>query len=369
MASCLTTSVASLHKKGVVDKLVSCLTTDVASLRKKDALDNLASCLTTDVASLRKKDVLDNVAYVCNNDANDHMTPDLETNVAHVHTPDISHTSTLAPVSSLLPYPSTTLPNNLQCITGIDFTYHPTLWNNHATWINSISLLLQLLISSFHLKYIFLFSHRHSHDPCPLESLVLFIQAVISSWTVSTHSIFSHILGDNVSCSRSFQYLSPIKLSSPSLFVPQSTPSFPNPPSWLLPSFNTPHFSRLTTTNRINDLSLDTTSPLFFYPKFKACVQQQPDDITTISNCVVDPLHPVPEPSYISCSTIFDGWFGIPFKDANCFTHVRLPHSIEILRLYGLSCLIPLYPCTLSAIQIRTLVLHVLPPRISHHIA
>ena len=82
--------------------MASCLTTDAAFLRKKDALDNLVSCLTTDVASLRKKDVLDNVAYVCNNDANDHMTPDLERNVTHVHIPDITHTSTLAPISSLL---------------------------------------------------------------------------------------------------------------------------------------------------------------------------------------------------------------------------------------------------------------------------
>ena len=123
----------------------------------------------------------------------------------------------------------------------------------------SISPLLKLLISSFHLKYVFLFSHRHSHDPCSVASLIPFIQSVISSWSVSTHSIFSHIFGDNVSCSRSFLYLSPITLSSPSLFIPQSTPSFPNPASWLSPSFNTPHFSRLTTTNRINCLPLDTT--------------------------------------------------------------------------------------------------------------
>ena len=160
-----------------------------------------------------------------------------------------------------------------------------------------------------------------------------------------------------------------LKLSSPSLFIPQSTPSFPSPASWLSPTFNTPHFNHLTTTNLINDLPLDTPSPLFSHPKFKAFVQHQPDDTSTISNSVVDPLHPVPEPSYLSCSTIFDGWFGIPFKDANCFTHVRSPHPTEILRLYGLSCLIPLYPCTLSVIQIRTLVLHVLPPRISHYIA
>ena len=250
LASGLTTDVASLRKKDVLDKLASCHTTGVVSLRKKDVLDNLVSGLTTDVASLRRKDILDNLASglttnvtsICNNYVNENLASDLESNIAPITTPDIAHTTTLIPVSSLLPFPITTLPINLHCITGIDLTYHSTLWNNHATWIKSISPLLQLLISPFHLKYIFLFSHRYSHDPCPLESLVPLIQSVFSSWFVSTHSIFSHILGDNVSCSRSFLYLSPIKLSSPLLFIPQSTPSFLNPASWLSPTFNTPHF-------------------------------------------------------------------------------------------------------------------------------
>ena len=108
---------------------------------------------------------------------------------------------------------------------------------------------------------------------------------------------------------------------------------------------------------------------MFYLPKFKAFVHQQQNDTLTISNYVVDPLHPVPEPPYRNCSTLFDGWFGIPFKDDHCFTHVRSPHPTEILQLYGLSCLIPLYPHSLSAIEIRTLVLHVLPLRTSKHIA
>ena len=350
LASGLTTDVISLRKEDVLVNLESGLTTGVASLRKMNLLDKLASGLTTDVASLRKKDVLvnlasgptTNVASLCNNDVNENLTPDLEANVAPINTPDIAHTTTLAPTSSLLPFPITAFPINLHCIIDIDFTYHPILWHNHATSIKFISPFLQLLISSFHLKYIFLFSHRHSHDPCPLESLVPLIQSVISSWFVSTHSIFSHILSDNVSCSCSFLYRSPIELLTPSIFIPKSTSSFPNPASWLSPTFNTPHFSRLTTPNLINNFYLDTSSPLFLHPKFESHVQQQSDDIPTISNSVVDPLHPVSEPSYLSCSTIFDGWFGIPFNDDNCFTHVHSLHPTKILRFYRAvsSCLV-----------------------------
>ena len=124
---------------------------------------------------------------------------------------DLTLTTNHSPVSSLLPFPTTVLPFHFHCITCIDFTYHPTLWKNHTLWIKSILPLLQLFISSFHLKYIFLFSHQHSHDQCSLDSLVPLTQSGISSWNISPHSILSHFLGDNISCSRSFLYLSPIK--------------------------------------------------------------------------------------------------------------------------------------------------------------
>ena len=83
-------------------------------------------------------------------------------------------------------------------------------------------------------------------------------------------------------------------------------------------------------------------------------MRQQQDDTPTISNSVLDPLHHVPEPPYLNCSTLFDGWSGIPFNDAHCFTYVRSSHSTDILRLYSLSYLIPLCPHTLSAKQIQT---------------
>ena len=171
------------------------------------------------------------------------------------------------------------------------------MWKNHTTWTKSILPLLQLLISPFHLKYTFLFSHQHSHDQCSLDSLVPLIQYVISSWNISPLSILSYHLVDNVSCSRSFFYLSPIGISSSSLFISQSTPTFLNPPSWVSPTFNTTHYSHFTTTNLINTYPIATFSLLFFHPKVKAFVRRQPDDNPIISNSVVDPLHPIPEPS------------------------------------------------------------------------
>ena len=95
---------------------------------------------------------------------------------------------------------------------------------------------------------------------------------------------------------------------------------------------------------------------------------QNPDDIRTISTSIIDPLHPAPDPRYLPRIDSFDEWFGIPFKYTNYFTNVCSPHLSEILTLYGLSILIHLYPCTFFAAQLRTLVLHTFPFRVSHSI-
>ena len=141
----------------------------------------------------------------------------------------------------LLPFPNITLSLNFHCITGIDFLYHPLLYHNHSAWIESILHILQFYISSFHLKYVFLFNHRDSNNLCPFEILLPFIQSAIISWNSSTHLMLSNNLGDNVSCSRTFLYLSPLPLNSPSFFIRQhSPPSFPNLLPWLSSTFNTP---------------------------------------------------------------------------------------------------------------------------------
>ena len=98
-------------------------------------------------------------------------------------------------------------------------------------------------------------------------------------------------------------------------------------------------------------------------------IQRNRDNLPTISTSILYSLHSAPEPYYLSCIDTFDGWFGITFKDTSCFTRVRSPRHSEILTLYGLFSLNPLYHCTISALHIRTFVLHALPFRVSNHIA
>ena len=196
------TDVASIRRNNVTE-LTSGLLAVASSLRKNDVTDKLALGFVTDVVSIRRNDatelefsLLAVAVSLRKKNGTDKLTSSFAT--------DITHTTDLATVSSLVPFLITALPFNLHCITGIVFTYHPALWHNHATWIRFILSLFRLLISSLHLKYIFLFSHQHSNDPCPLAPLVSLIQSVISSWNISPHLILSHHLGDNVICSSSF---------------------------------------------------------------------------------------------------------------------------------------------------------------------
>ena len=53
-------------------------------------------------------------------------------------------------------------------IAGMNFTYHPQLYHNHASWINDIFPIVKLLVSSFPLKFIYLFSHLYITNPCQL---------------------------------------------------------------------------------------------------------------------------------------------------------------------------------------------------------
>ena len=116
---------------------------------------------------------------------------------------------------------------------------------------------------SFHLKHVFLFSHRDPDSYCPFESLISFILFAFPSWYLSTSLILLNNIDDNVSCSCSLLYIYPLKLPyflSPSPQPQQSPPSFLNQSSLLSPLSNTPRFIFFTITYIINIyLFLQTT--------------------------------------------------------------------------------------------------------------
>ena len=78
---------------------------------------------------------------------------------------------------------------------------------------------------------------------------------------------------------------------------------------------------------------------------------------------------PVPELSVTCTCRLFNGWFGVSFHDSLLQTHIRAINSSEILTLYNLSSITPLYPSFISSDQIRNLVLYILPSCLFTHIS
>ena len=118
----------------------------------------LASSLETDVSSIRKNDATDqplvshfemNTVFILENNANAlKLASSIEIDVVSIrknNAPDRTVASSLATISSLLSFTITALSFNFHCITGIDFTYHPTLSHSHVTRIESIFPILRLL--------------------------------------------------------------------------------------------------------------------------------------------------------------------------------------------------------------------------------
>lgn len=80
-----------------------------------------------------------------------------------------------------------------------------------------------------------------------------------------------------------------------------------------------------------------------------------------ISNYVIiDPTQLAPQPYFTFSNSVFHRQSDIPFKSTFCFTFIHSLHPSEILKLYGLAALIPLYLIIIPSTQIKSFVLHVL---------
>ena len=66
-------------------------------------------------------------------------------------------------------FPNISFLSCFRSITGINFTFHPTLFDTHFLWIDSILPIILILVISFHLQCVCLFFHRDITKPFPLH--------------------------------------------------------------------------------------------------------------------------------------------------------------------------------------------------------
>ena len=173
-------------------------------------------------------------------------------------------------------------------------------------WIVTSIPLIRLLVSYFHLKYVFIFCRHDLSTSCPFDPAIPVIQDAIPSWRLYQHTFISTEFGAIVSCCRSCLYISPIPLPTPSLFSPPLPPFSPNTIPWLSHIFKSPSFILLTTTN-LPSLH-DSISPCTLFDKVKIYAFTNNNDTTplTSNHVIYDPNHPVSEPNLTSSDGIFD---------------------------------------------------------------
>ena len=125
---------------------------------------------------------------------------------AHVHvatsdsvTPSIPFQSNLFVLTHILsPFPLQILPSTFRHISGVDLTHHHHLHYSVAEWIASVLPLLQLLVHSFHLKYILLFCRRDMSHSCPFSPVIKAIQEALPLWYLSTNEFLAHKFGASI---------------------------------------------------------------------------------------------------------------------------------------------------------------------------
>ena len=135
---------ADIRKNNEFDSVLS-LRTNATSIRKNDVATKLVFSRNMNVVDIRKSNEIDstfslrvNATSIQKNDVAAKLIFSRKTNVINIRKNneiDLTLINNHAPVSSLLPFPTTTLSFHFHCVTCIDFTYHQTLWKNHTIWI------------------------------------------------------------------------------------------------------------------------------------------------------------------------------------------------------------------------------------------
>ena len=192
----------------------------------------------------------------------------------------------------------------------MDFTYHHHLHHSVAKWIASILPLLQLLVHSFHLKYILLFCRRDLSHSCPFSPIIKAIQEALPLWYLSTNEFLAHEFGAGIRGCRSFLYLLSTLLPTTFLFPPSSDLIFPCYLPCLSSVFNSPSFSLITTTNLSSLSQSPTFCPPLTEPRLYVFTKENESIPFSSQHNIYDPTHPVPEPDFPSSVGPFDGWFG-----------------------------------------------------------
>ena len=174
--------------------------------------------------------------------------------------------------------------------------------------------------------------------------------------------------GDNIYASRiTFRGTYPLFLLAP--LAPSNRHKSPIPNQYYSSRYNLVQFSTFTkrpsnSFPSVSNPNTPSTSPFFHFFATPTYASNIGSDLV-----IIDITHPSLKLQLHPSSFMFDGWFGIPFLDGDNITHVRSPHSSEILQLYSFP---PSMVHSLSLLPVSfqcSICLHVFPSHASAALA
>ena len=175
------------------------------------------------------------------------------------------------------------------------------------------------------MRYFILSLGTKTVDSFPEHYITTLLHERFPSWVISVDSVVASEYGDNIFATR-IVFRGSCSLYRLHDLLPLRDSDIRSPNLAYLDDYNSAQFSTFTTRPihsfpSVSTVSTPSTSPFIFCFPHPSAILQLGSDLA-----IVDITHPPPEPSLQPSSTLFDGWFGVPFLDTNYITHVRSPH-------------------------------------------
>ena len=221
----------------------------------------------------------------------------------------------------------------LTVVFGMDVQYLSALYPDASQWLDTVMSVFNILIASFSLQFFILSLGSTMVDSFPEHHITTLLHARFPSWGISVDSMVASEYGDNIFATR-IVFRGSCCLYKLNDLVPFRDSGIRSPHLAYSDDYNSAQFSTFTTRPihsfpSVSPASTASTSPFIFCFALPTAISQIGSDLA-----IVDITHPPPEPSLQPSSTLFDGWFGVPFLDTDHITHVRSPRSSEIFGLY-----------------------------------
>ena len=226
-------------------------------------------------------------------------------------------------------------------------------------WTTSCIDVIAILQHHFTLQCFVLILSQVAQSSIVCTNILSLLRSRLVRWDITLETVSVSDCGDSIHAVR-FVIHGYLQAYSISAINPDTRLPIHNPSFCFHETYNSPVYSRFTTRALTSFPSTSSDDIPLTRPFVHCFASPHPTPCLASDLAIIDTSYPPLEPQNFPALLLFDGWFGIPFLDTDNITHVRIPQPSELLELYRLPTLLPLYPLIGSDL-LRSIILH-FPP-------